>query len=99
MCTAVWVDVHLGFVPRALNKSESDYLNSLKKEIKHLPPESRPLTPYLPMMYNHPCTIWARSSWIIMSGRIAMVTLSEKNTDIGMETAQIRHSHQPTTRY
>ena len=61
-CTAVWVDVHLGFVPRALNKEESDYLNSLKKEIKHLPPESRPLTPYLPMMYNHPCTIWARSS-------------------------------------
>ena len=46
LCTAVWVDVHLGFVPRALNKQESDYLNSLKKEIKHLPPESRPLTPY-----------------------------------------------------
>ena len=62
LCTAVWVDVHLGFIPRALNKSESDHLNSLKKEIKHLPPESRPLTPYLPMMYNHPCTIWARSS-------------------------------------
>ena len=62
LCTAVWVDVHLGFVPRALNKSESDHLNSLKKDIKHLPPESRPLTPYLPMMYNHPCTIWARSS-------------------------------------
>lgn len=62
LCTAIWVDVHLGFVPRALNKSESDYLNSLKKEIKHLKPESRPLTPYLPMMYNHPCTIWARSS-------------------------------------
>ena len=24
--------------------------------------EERPLTPYLPMMYNHPCTIWTRSS-------------------------------------
>jgi len=27
-----------------------------------LPMEERPLTPYLPMMYNHPCTIWTRSS-------------------------------------
>ena len=73
LCTAVWVDVHLGFVPRALNKSESDHLNSLKKEIKHLPPESRPLTPYLPMMYNHPCTIWANESltntwWLLKHG-------------------------------
>lgn len=62
LCTAIWVDVHLGFIPRALTKPESDKLNSLKKEIKHLKPEERPLTPYLPMMYNHPCTIWARSS-------------------------------------
>lgn len=62
LCTTTWIDVHLGFVPRALTKSEADYLNTLKKDIKHLPPESRPLTPYLPMMYNHPCTIWARSS-------------------------------------
>jgi len=62
LCTCIWVDVHLGFVPRALTKSESDHINTLKKDIKHLPPESRPLTPYLPMMYNHPCTIWARSS-------------------------------------
>ena len=62
MCTTIWIDVHLGFIPRALNKSENDQLNALKKEIKHLPPEERPLTPYLPMMYNHPCTIWARSS-------------------------------------
>lgn len=62
MCTAIWVDEHLGFVPRALNKEERDHLNALKKEIKHLPMEERPLTPYLPMMYNHPCTIWVRSS-------------------------------------
>ena len=62
LCTAIWVDRHLGFIPRALEKDERDCLNELKKEIKHLPPEERPLTPYLPMMYNHPCTIWVRSS-------------------------------------
>jgi hypothetical protein len=62
LCTAIWVDEHLGFIPRALTKPESDKLNALKKEIKHLSPEERPLTPYLPMMYNHPCTIWVRSS-------------------------------------
>ena len=62
LCTAIWVDRHLGFVPRALDKAESKILNDLKKEIKHLPPKDRPLTPYLPMMYNHPCTIWVRSS-------------------------------------
>ena len=62
LCTAIWVDKHLGFIPRALDKPESKILNDLKKEIKHLPPKDRPLTPYLPMMYNHPCTIWVRSS-------------------------------------
>ena len=39
LCTTTWIDKHLGFVPRALNKEESDHLNSLKREIKHLPPE------------------------------------------------------------
>ena len=51
LCTAIWIDKHLGFIPRALEKDERDHLNALKKEIKHLPPEERPLTPYLPMMY------------------------------------------------
>ena len=62
LCTAVWVDHLLGFVPRALNAEEREVLNKSKSEIKHLPMEERPLTPYLPMMYNHPCTIWTRSS-------------------------------------
>ena len=62
LCTVVWVDKHLGFVPRALEKDEREVLNKLKAEIKHLPIEERPLTPYLPMMYNHPSTVWARSS-------------------------------------
>ena len=38
MCTAIWIDEHLGFVPRALTKPESDKLNALKKPIKNLPP-------------------------------------------------------------
>ena len=62
LCTAIWVDHVLGFVPRALNKEESKILNEEKAKIKDLPMEERPLTPYLPMMYNHPCTIWTRSS-------------------------------------
>ena len=62
LCTAVWIDEVLGFVPRALNREESAVLNAEKAKIKHLPMEERPLTPYLPMMYNHPCTIWTRSS-------------------------------------
>ena len=62
LCTAIWVDSVLGFVPRALNKEETRELNSLKSNVKSLPMEERPLTPYLPMMYNHPCTIWTRSS-------------------------------------
>ena len=62
LTTTIWIDTHLGFIPRALEKSERDYINVIKKEIQHLPQETRPLSPYLPMMYNHPCTIWARSS-------------------------------------
>ena len=62
MCTTVWVDHVLGFVPRALNKEESKILNEEKAKIKDLPLEERPLCQYLPMMYNHPCTIWTRSS-------------------------------------
>ena len=62
LCTAIWVDSVIGFVPRALNKEETRELTSLMSNVKALPMEERPLTPYLPMMYNHPCTIWTRSS-------------------------------------
>jgi len=62
LCTAIWVDEVLGFVPRSLEKYERKALDEAKGKIKHLPLEERPLTPYLPMMYNHPCTIWVRSS-------------------------------------
>ncbi len=62
LCTAIWVDTLLGFVPRALEKDEAAVLNEYKKLEKPLPPEERQLNPYLGMMYNHPCTIWTRSS-------------------------------------
>ena len=62
LCTAIWVDTLLGFVPRALEKDEAAVLNEFKKEEKGFPPEERRLTPYLGMMYNHPSTIWTRSS-------------------------------------
>ena len=61
LCTAIWIDEILGFVPRALSKEESAKVNEVKKVQKVLAQEDRKY-PYLPMMYNHPCTIWVRSS-------------------------------------
>jgi hypothetical protein len=63
MSTALWVDHLFGYVPRALDKSERDKLNKAKKEVASLPQSERPLSPYLPTMYNHPCTIWVRTSY------------------------------------
>ena len=62
LCTAIWVDHLLGFRPHALDKHDSTVLNEYKKIEKPLKPEERHLTPYLGMMYNHPSTIWTRSS-------------------------------------
>ena len=42
LCTAVWIDHLLGFVPRALNAEEREVLNTAKADIKHLPMEERP---------------------------------------------------------
>ena len=50
LSTALWVDQHLGFIPRALDKSERDYINTIKKEIQHLPQEARPISP---VSYTH----------------------------------------------
>jgi hypothetical protein len=63
MSTALWVDDILGYIPRALTKEETAELNKAKKKIITLPQDQRPLSPYLPTMYNHPCTIWVRSSY------------------------------------
>jgi hypothetical protein len=61
LCTAIWVDQYLGFVPRALNKEERKVIDDAKAEVKHLEVHERSI-PYLATMYNHPCTIWVRSS-------------------------------------
>ena len=37
LCTSIWIDQFLGFIPRALNKEERDVLNAEKAKIKHLP--------------------------------------------------------------
>lgn len=55
LCTNHWVDKYLGYVPRKLTSEEWEVLKQAKKnEVRDFP--------YLPTMYNHPCTIWARES-------------------------------------
>jgi len=61
LCTNIWIDQVLGFVPRMLEKEERKLLLEAKAKVKDLPIEERPI-PYLPTMENHPSTIWARSS-------------------------------------
>jgi len=55
LCTIHWIDKFVGYVPRALTSEEWGTV-ALRKtdEPRHFP--------YLPTMYNHPCTIWARTS-------------------------------------
>lgn len=55
LCTNMWIDKYIGFVPRKLTAEEWAVLKEeKKKEVRDFP--------YLPTMYNHPSTIWARSS-------------------------------------
>ena len=60
LTTAIWVDKHLGYVPRALNVEERALLNSLKAKEPSI--EERTFTRFLPTHVNHPCSIWVRSS-------------------------------------
>lgn len=55
MCTNHWIDKYLGYVPRKLTSEEWGVLKEAKKN-------SVRDFPYLPTMYNHPCTVWARES-------------------------------------
>ena len=55
MCTNHWIDKYLGYVPRKLTSEEWEVL----KKAKQNPVRD---FPYLPTMYNHPCTVWARES-------------------------------------
>ena len=55
LCTNHWVDKYLGYVPRKLTSEEWAVLKDAKtNEVRDFP--------YLPTMYNHPCTILARES-------------------------------------
>ena len=55
LCTTMWIDKYLGYVPRKLTKEELAILRDKKQN------EPRDF-PYLPTMHNHPCTIWTRTS-------------------------------------
>lgn len=60
LTTTIWVDKHLGFVPRALNSEELAHIKNLTKLEPSI--DLRTFTRFLPTHINHPCTIWARSS-------------------------------------
>ena len=55
LCTNHWINKYLGHIPRKLESNEWQII----KEAKTNPVRD---FPYLPTMYNHPCTIWARES-------------------------------------
>ena len=55
LCTNHWIDKYLGYVPQKLTREEWAVVKEAKKNtVRDFP--------YLPTMYNHPCTIWARES-------------------------------------
>ena len=55
LCTVQWINKYAGHIPRKLNSDEWASVSTQKAN------DPRPF-PYLPTMYNHPCTIWARTS-------------------------------------
>ena len=56
LCTTHWISKYIGHATdRFITKDELAILREAKKT------EPRPF-PYLPVMPNHPCTIWVRSS-------------------------------------
>jgi hypothetical protein len=55
LCTVHWINKFVGYVPRKLTSDEWATISARKSDDpRHFP--------YLPTMYNHPCTIWARTS-------------------------------------
>ena len=55
LCTTHWVNKYLGNIPRKLTREEWAVLKLAKmNKVRDFP--------YFPTMYNHPCTIWARTS-------------------------------------
>jgi len=62
LCTNLIIDREIGTVPRKLDSDENQILKEYRLRWKCSEPCDRPI-PYLPTMQNHPCTIWARSSF------------------------------------
>jgi hypothetical protein len=60
LTTTIWVDRFLGYVPRALSKTELGVINTEKANQPAI--DERTFTRYLPTHPNHPCAIWARTS-------------------------------------
>jgi|TARA_R110002012_G_scaffold321050_1_gene547221 hypothetical protein len=55
LCTNHWINKYLGHIPRKLESHEWQVIKEAKtNKVRDFP--------YLPTMYNHPCTIWARQS-------------------------------------
>ena len=55
LCTAHWIDKYVGYVPRKITGEEWEIVRAEKVK-----PDRD--FPYLPTMYNHPCSIWVRES-------------------------------------
>ena len=55
LCTIHWIDKFVGYIPRKLTSEEWRVIAERKTD------DPRHFA-YLPTMYNHPCTIWARES-------------------------------------
>ena len=71
LCTNHWIEKYLGYVPQKLTKEEWAVIKEAKKNLVRD-------FPYLPTMYNHPCTIWARASldnyeWLFREALAQMV--------------------------
>ena len=55
LCTNHWISKYLGHIPRKLTSEEWAIIKEAKtNDVRDFP--------YLPTMYNHPCTIWGRES-------------------------------------
>lgn len=63
LTTALYIDSLFGYISRALVKEERDELNEFKKSLAGMSPTDRPFGPYLPTAFNHPCSIWVRTSF------------------------------------
>lgn len=60
LTSALWIDKHLGYIPRKLEIEEFRLITELKQREPAI--DDRKFTRYLPTHINHPCAIWVRSS-------------------------------------